>query len=145
MMRIILKHSLLGILFLTTCILYISFKEPERHGNIKFIIESALQIPSAEGFSRVFEDSIYFSVDNNRIDKISKQSFVHKIDSFFVQNNPYKIELLADLSFDFSKRNLKWMYYSSSHKQFKFNIDASLDEHEDHYRALMITVEEIKY
>jgi|GEM_PF-2792769 len=119
----------------------LSFKPIAKHGNIKFIIEGALQIPSAEGFSRVFEDSVYFSIGNNRIVNTSTQRFVQKMDSFFVQNAPLKIELQSDLYFDFSKRNLKWLYYSTNKKIYKVNVDASIDEHDDHYHARLITIE----
>ncbi len=120
-----------------------SFKPAAKHGNIKFIIEGALQIPSAQGFSRVFEDSVLFSIGNNRIVNTSTQRFVQQLDSFFVQNAPLKIELQSDLYFDFSKRNLKWLYYSTNNKVYKINVDASIDEHDDHYHARLITFEQI--
>lgn len=121
-----------------------SFKNRNFHGNIKFIIEAALQIPSAEGFSRTFEDSVYFGLGNDKLTKISKRSFINLMDSFFVKNMPLKIELQSDQYFDISKRNLKWIYYSTSNKNYIINIDAKIDEKDDHYHALMIRIEGIK-
>jgi hypothetical protein len=143
-----MKRKILIVAF-TSILLFIvslfsSFKNRNPHGNIKFIIEAALQIPSAEGFSRTFEDSVYFCLGNDKLTKMSKSSFVNLMDSFFVKNMPLKIELQSDQYFDLSKRNLKWIYYSTSNKNHIINIDAKIDEKDDHYHALMIRIEGIE-
>lgn len=144
-MRVILHSNVLSFCIALLCLPIIAMEPPAKHGNIKFIIEGALQIPSAEGFSRVFEDSIHFSINNNSIQKIAKQDFIHQLDSFFKQNPPSKIDLQSDLYFDLSKRNLKWLYYSTQQKTFKVNVDAAIDEHDDHYHASLVTFEQINW
>lgn len=144
-MRIILQFHFFRFFLVLLCLPVLGLSTITKHGNIKFIIEGALQIPSAEGFSRVFEDSVNFSINNNSIQKISKQKFIQQLDSFFTQNPPSKIELQSDLYFDLSKRNLKWLYYSTQQKTFKVNVDAAIDEHDDHYHAILVTFEQINW
>lgn len=144
-MRIILQFHLFRFFLVLLCLPVLGLSTITKHGNIKFIIEGALQIPSAEGFSRVFEDSVNFSINNNSIQKIPKQKFIQQLDSFFTQNPPSKIELQSDLYFDLSKRNLKWLYYSTQQKTFKVNVDAAIDEHDDHYHAILVTFEQINW
>ncbi len=145
MKRAFLHSKVLSYCIVFLCIPVLAMSPVVKHGNIKFIIEGALQIPSAEGFSRVFEDSVNFSINNNSIQKIPKQKFIQQLDSFFTQNPPSKIELQSDLNFDLSKRNLKWLYYSTQKKTFKVNVDAAIDEHDDHYHAILVTFEQINW
>lgn len=141
----LIRNKVIVLILFTVCISLVSFSPIAKHGNMKFMVESALQIPSSEGFSRIFEDSVFLSINNNGLMKINKVLFVESLDSFFKFNKPYKLELLSDQNFDFNKRNLKWMYFSDHNKMFKINIDAKLDEHDDHYHAEMISIELASY
>lgn len=112
------------------------------HGDIKFLIETAINSESADLLSRTTEDSILFS-DGIHETLLSREEFKLEMDTFFTNYPLAKATLIINQSSAYNKREFLWDYTSKNKKTFKLFFLSKYDEKESHYHLDRLIIEEI--
>ena len=123
-------------------LLNVSFAAFALHGDIKFLIETAINSESADLLSRTTEDSILFS-DGINEKLLSREEFKSEMDTFFTNHPLAKATLVINQSSAYNKREFLWDYTSKNKRTFKLFFLSKYDEKESHYHLDRLIIEEI--
>ena len=123
-------------------LIYITLSSFVMHGDIKYLIEAALNSESEDLLSITTEDSILYS-DGIFERLLSREEFKLEMDTFFNKNPIAKANLIINQSSAYNKREFLWNYYSKNKKTFKFFFISIYDEKESHYHLNRLIIEEL--
>jgi hypothetical protein len=123
-------------------LIYINLCSFVMHGDIKHLIEAALNSESEDLLSRTTEDSILYS-DGIFERLLSREEFKFEMDTFFNQNPIEKADLIINQNSAYNKREFLWNYNSKNKKTFKFFFLCIYNERESHYHLNRLIIEEL--
>lgn len=135
MRAILFKLLILTIFILNSSFLY--------HGDLKFLIETAILSESSELLSRTAEDTVEYS-DDMETHTYSRDEFKLKMDTFFSAHPHLNSKVIINESSRYDRREILVSYESKNKSKYKLLFLAKYDEHESHYHVTRIIIEEFQ-
>lgn len=135
MRAILFKLLILTIFILNSSFLY--------HGDLKFLIETAILSESSELLSRTAEDTVEYS-DDRETHTYSRDEFKLKMDTFFSAHPHLNSKVIINESSRYDRREILVSYESKNKSKYKLLFLAKYDEHESHYHVTRIIIEEFQ-
>lgn len=132
-----MKNIIYTLLILLTFILNTSFLY---HGDIKFLIETAVLSESSDLLSRTAEDTLIYS-DDRETHTYSRDEFKLKMDTFFSVYPHMNSKVIINESSRYDRREILVTYESKNKAKFKLLFLAKYDEQEAHYHVNRLIVE----
>lgn len=113
------------------------------HGDLKFLIETAVLSESSDLLSRTAEDTIEYS-DDLVSHTYSRDEFKLKMDTFFSAHPHLNSKVIINESSRYDRREILVSYESKDKSRFKLLFLAKYNEHESHFHVHRIIIEEFQ-